>query len=523
MNKLKILIPILVLVVLALLVKAEDIDLFEVDKGILTWKGTSAKECEKKYEDSLTDKKSKYLYDYYEQNRGYPTMLGTAPSSATNSLMYKACGAKANANKTEDTCKKGCYNKYAGRLLEVDRNCVDSKDCKDSVAVPAEQILNNCLGRCDDPEYELKLVTEFEREKILSGSWSAGHRRLCYSKECYTATGSCKEACSPPKDNKIAPISNYEELKKQGRITLSWHCKCTSCTEHSIVHVRGYCKIGTLRDDPSKYLLCYQNEFEGDLGASTLWATNCNYALYLIKETTVDPEQFLIEEKKGEEAKTPSPKELLNEFKPVEPSEQDILTGEPEWTEKEKIEFIKDVLGIDVKGFAKDIGKGKKAYIIYSDSMDWYRKLWVDGITKQSIAAGWLFDYLGYDYEIVYPKNSDEAFEYMADPEATAIFNFAHQYYSSLEEITPDELPEQFKQATYRLLKKKHGKEKAGQMIKNMNFESLMKELFVNFSCHSLDDLEIIKRTVKQGGVYYGHEGTLYPFEDLEEKIRSYD
>jgi len=51
----------------------------------------------------------------------------------------------------------------------------------------------------------------------------------------------------------------------------------------------------------------------------------------------------------------------------------------------------------------------------------------------------------------------------------------------------------------------------------------LAKSIFISFACHSLDDPEIIRRTVRPGGIYYGHKGILWPMEKLEERIRKLD
>ncbi len=199
-----------------------------------------------------------------------------------------------------------------------------------------------------------------------------------------------------------------------------------------------------------------------------------------------------------------------------------ILTGKEERTREEKVEFVKDVLGIDIEDFDNKMGESKKAYIIYSDSIDSYRKFWLESITQQTAAAQMLFEELGYQVEIVYPKDSNESFEYMVDPEATAVFNIAHQYYCSLEEIEPDGLPSQFFQAAYRFFQRDYSKNVALQMAKEMNTDCLNKDFFINFSCHSLDNEAIVERTVRPGGAYYGHKGTLYPTEILEERIRGY-
>ena len=169
------------------------------------------------------------------------------------------------------------------------------------------------------------------------------------------------------------------------------------------------------------------------------------------------------------------------------------------------------------------MGKGKKVYIIYNDTIDEYREAWL-GLTGQSAAAIYMAEVLGYTPEVVYPQNSDEAFDYMVDPKAGGIIYFAHQRYSSLEEVEPDDLSSQFRMALMRhYTALGHNEQEARRLTEERGYESLGKDFFLSFSCHSADNPEMIETTVREGGIYYGHEGTLYPTEGVDEYVRPYD
>jgi len=232
-------------------------------------------------------------------------------------------------------------------------------------------------------------------------------------------------------------------------------------------------------------------------------------------------------EKPIEEYKGPIKKDISNRFKndkKWKDTDTPIFTGgEKLKTREEKVKFVEDVFGISLEGFDENIGKGKKVYIIYNDSIDEYREAWL-GLTKQSAAAIYMAEVLKYTPEVVYPKNSDEAFDYMVDPKAGGIIYFAHQHYSSLEEVEPADLSSQFKMALmrhYRALG--HSGQEVRQLIEEHGYESLRKDFFLSFSCHSADNPEMIERTVKEGGIYYGHKGTLHPTEGVDEYVRPYN
>ena len=232
------------------------------------------------------------------------------------------------------------------------------------------------------------------------------------------------------------------------------------------------------------------------------------------------------DEKQVEEYKGPTKEDISDRFKDDKKwkdTDAPIFTdGKELKTREEKVKLVEDVFGIDLEGFDKNMGKGKKVYIIYNDSIDEYREEWL-GITNKSLAAIYMAEVLGYTPEVVYPGNSDEAFDYMVDPKAGGIIYFAHQRYSSLEEIEPDDLSSQFKMATIRhYVALGYNGQEARRLAEEQGYESLGKNFFLSFSCHSADNLEMVERTVKEGGVYYGHEGLLYPTEGVDEYIRPY-
>lgn len=231
-----------------------------------------------------------------------------------------------------------------------------------------------------------------------------------------------------------------------------------------------------------------------------------------------EPEKLSQEEKKSLKERI---KERMRSMDLMEMGKL-LLQGEENWTDEEKRLFILQVLGIDVKGYKENIGRGKKAYIIYSPSICGRRRLWLDLLTKQTVAAEMFFKLLGYDVKIITAKDTDQVFDYMVDPQAAAVAYFAHQGYCSIEESRLDDLGNFYYQALtrYFMKKKNYDSKRARQEAKKRGTDSLDKDIFINFSCHSLDKPEIIKKTVRPGGIYYGHKGTLWPTEGLKEKIR---
>lgn len=189
------------------------------------------------------------------------------------------------------------------------------------------------------------------------------------------------------------------------------------------------------------------------------------------------------------------------------------------------MDLVEEVFGIDLSEFSENQGQGKTAYIIYGESVDDYREKWL-GVMKQSIASIYMAEVLGYKPQVVYSRDSSETFEYMVQDDAPAIFYFGHLGKPSIDEVSSGDLPTQYKMAKKDNLERIYGEKRAHEMISEMGwdfFDSLGKDIFLNFSCFSADDSKLVERTVREGGVYFGHKGKLYPTEELEGFTRPFE
>ncbi len=218
---------------------------------------------------------------------------------------------------------------------------------------------------------------------------------------------------------------------------------------------------------------------------------------------------------------TPGRNELKQRFKKEEmaPEEPEV----PEMDEETK-QKIREWTGLNVDDFTAGAGKGKKAYVIISDSLNPNKleMVWTYKKVRYMVA---FMNHMGYETRLLFREKDEELFKAMGDPEAGAVAYFGHEGSPAVGGLEADDLELTLADA------RKEGYMSQGmsesEARKKANAEvSMNLDIFYNHSCHSADEgyEQLAKLAVKQGGVYYGERGYLWATSSPEtEYINQYE
>jgi len=208
--------------------------------------------------------------------------------------------------------------------------------------------------------------------------------------------------------------------------------------------------------------------------------------------------------------------------------EDPVVAEEMDDYTKEK---IKSWLGLDVDSFPKDMGKGKKGYIVLSESIS-PNKLEILYVYKKIQYATAFMNHFGYNVRLVnraaLPANDDwanhPAFKAIADPGAGGVFYFSHAADPSIEDIEGDSIP------TYLANSRKIWYMEQGmsesQARQKANTEPNGLDFYYNHQCHGADPgfKVFADAIIREGGVYYGEPGFLWAASPASTQyIRGYD
>ncbi len=172
-----------------------------------------------------------------------------------------------------------------------------------------------------------------------------------------------------------------------------------------------------------------------------------------------------------------------------------------------------------------DLGKGKTAYIVLDNTMDWTDYL---ALCRHMFWAQWKFSKKQYQVEVV--KNDDAAVKKMfLDDTFGAIAYFGHESEPSLAKNNAGALTSSYKNAHYENNKKQGMSDDEAWGKSRM--KQLQLDIVLNYSCYSLGnkgknndpstwDVKLPTKILRPGGSYYGYVGKYNTYYDLKRWVK---
>jgi len=193
--------------------------------------------------------------------------------------------------------------------------------------------------------------------------------------------------------------------------------------------------------------------------------------------------------------------------------EEDLLPEMPDVPEldEETKRKIKKWTGLDVDDYSKNMGKGKKGYVIINETLNPNRLEMVYTYKKVQYMVAFMKN-AGYDVRLVYRKSSDEVFEAIANPNAGAVAYFGHAASTSLEDMDIEGGVDARLAIARSDWYEKQGMDPVEARKKANGEDSMNLDFYYNHTCHSADAgfEDFADVLVRKGGVYYGEEGLLW-------------
>ncbi len=194
-------------------------------------------------------------------------------------------------------------------------------------------------------------------------------------------------------------------------------------------------------------------------------------------------------------------------------NEDNLLPENPDVPEldQETKEKIEKWTGLNVDDFSKDMGKGKKAYVLISDSLSPNKLEMVYTYKKVQYMIAF-YKHMGYDTRLVFRGTDQDVFDAVADPNAGAVAYFGHASDPTIEDQDMEGGLE-----THLAVARARWYENRGmtpqEARRRANGEnSLGLDFFYNHTCHSADPgyKSMADVLIRRGGIYYGEEGLLW-------------
>ncbi len=213
--------------------------------------------------------------------------------------------------------------------------------------------------------------------------------------------------------------------------------------------------------------------------------------------------------KSAEKIQVPEKAQVRNRFQKEEmaPEKPEV----PELDEETK-QKIKKWTGLDVDDFSRDMGTGKKAYVVISETLspNKLEMVWTYKKVQYMVA---FMQHVGYDVRLVFRGSDKDVFDAVADPNAGAVAYFGHSGEPAIEDQDFDSGGLETQLAASRgEWYEEGGMERTAARKKANSEESMGLDFFYNHACHSADPgfENMADALVRPGGVYYGEDGLLW-------------